>query len=220
MSVKLFSKISKYTAFYNENFDNYIPKLSKDGKTLPNQQFEKNGMLIEKCESAFSGAALNLIVDNIASPSDVTSILEIKAKTCSYLRQNTKCEFCSKKCDISKICCAKKEQQMHLLNNALERLRGISNKKLSFTIRKIHPSSKFFNIKKEQCDYSETSLDALSKKETFRKIRKKLKNLKKYYPKMFYCSNSIIEEWGKNSFLTIKPEILKLDPKANSIFWV
>lgn len=47
-----------------------------------------------------------------------------------------------------------------------------------------------------------------------------MKNMRKYYPKVYYCSNSIIEEWGKDFFQCIRPEILDLDPEASSIFWV
>lgn len=96
----------------------------------------------------------------------------------------------------------------------------MSYKKISFTLPKIRPSPKFFNINKGHNGYSESSLEVLGKKEVFTKIKKKLRNMKKYYPNVYFSSNSIIEEWGQNSFYSVKPEILELDPKSNSLFWV
>lgn len=109
---------------------------------------------------------------------------------------------------------------MHLLNNALEKLKDMSSQKIPFSVLKLQRSKKFFNIKKEAIDHSDESLDMLGRIETIRKIRRRMRNMKKYYPKVYYCQNSIIEEWGKDSFNFVNPEILELDPKANSIFWV
>lgn len=82
MSVKFFSKKSNYTELNNENYDNSKPRISHKSNALAHQELEKNGIVIDKRDSVFSGAALNLILGNIASPTDVTNVLETDAKTC------------------------------------------------------------------------------------------------------------------------------------------
>lgn len=109
---------------------------------------------------------------------------------------------------------------MHLLNNALEKLRDLSSKKLPFVASKRKRTKKFANYHKQRCFAIESSLDTIIQTNTLNKIKKKLRNMKKYYPKLYYCKTSIIEEWAKNNFYSVRSEILEFDPEASSIFWV
>lgn len=87
MSITLFKKSSKYSEFHNENYDSRFYGTSRKSNTLNYQELEKFGILIDKSDSVFSGAALNLILDNIASPFDITNILETDTNRlkCKYL---------------------------------------------------------------------------------------------------------------------------------------
>lgn len=109
---------------------------------------------------------------------------------------------------------------MYLLNNALEKLRDISSQKLPFVASKVKRSKKLTLYHKERNIAIESSVDTIGKTNILKKIKKKLRNMKKYYPKLYYSKNSIIEEWAKNGFYAVKSEILELDPEASSIFWV
>lgn len=44
--------------------------------------------------------------------------------------------------------------------------------------------------------------------------------MKKYYPKLYGSSNSVIDEWANYSLYAVKQEVLEINPKASSIFWV
>lgn len=97
---------------------------------------------------------------------------------------------------------------MYLLNTALQKWEIWTNK-----------NPELFKMKKCQ------KLDNTNKMEfvsngTFRRISKKMSNLKKYYPTLYYSSNSILDEWGKNSFHTVNQKQLELDPQAPEIFWI
>lgn len=135
------------------------------------------------------------------------------------MNQVIACEFCMKKGNVFKICCPQKENQLYLLNTALEKLKNISSQKIPLLNFKNQNSDKFSSLNQQHA-ISDGSIDTISKNQTFRKITNRLRNMKKYYPKLYHCSSSIIEEWGRNSFHSVKPEILELNPKESSYFWV
>lgn len=61
---------------HDENSDAKIHRLSNRSNTLAKQELAKFGVLVDKVDSAFSGAALNLLLDNMASASDIMNVLE------------------------------------------------------------------------------------------------------------------------------------------------
>lgn len=136
------------------------------------------------------------------------------------MKQVAPCEFCMKKCKVLKVCCPQKELQIDLLNNALKKLKHIAHKN-PFVNCPIKPVVDSTQKRLENQDtVSEDDTETMVKKETFRKLRKKLLNMKKYYPDVYYCTTNIIEEWGKKCFDYIEPEILEMDQKESSFFWV
>lgn len=135
------------------------------------------------------------------------------------MKQVAPCEFCMKKCKVLKVCCPQKELQIDLLNNALKKLKHIAHRN-PFVNSPIKPVVVSTQKRLENQDTVSDDTETVVQKETFRKLRKKLLNMKKYYPDVYYCTTNIIEEWGKNCFDYIEPEILEMDQKESSFFWV
>lgn len=135
------------------------------------------------------------------------------------MRQVVPCEFCMKKCNVLKACCRQKEQQVELLNNALKKLKHMSHKN-PFVNSHVKPIVNSQEQLENRHIVPDDDTDTIIKKETFRKLRKKLGNMKKYYPDLYYCTKNIIEEWGKDCFDHIESDILEMDQKESSLFWV
>lgn len=131
------------------------------------------------------------------------------------------CEFCNKKCTNCQLCCSNKGLQLYLLNKALERITCIP-----LRCRSLLCKSKDHTMCSPSCSEKckkglSVISDSIAKGGTFKMLKLRLKNLKKYYPYIYKYKGNIIEEWGRNEMLCkIRPEVLKFNSESTNIFWI
>ncbi|XP_074027923.1 uncharacterized protein [Leptinotarsa decemlineata] len=225
---KMLRRIINYKKLKNEN-ESECEEIgesetnSKSG-TLNKKQLENVGIIVGKRNAIVSGSAIKLLLNNMVTPEDITNILTTNndLKT-NYCKREKECEFCNKKCNICKVCCMNKEMQMYLVNYAMQKLSFITfNRHKSITCQALSEDTKptMKNISDMTTNQSDSS-ETLARQETFKKLKRRLKNVKKYYPEVYSFKGNIIEKWGENSVLkTMKQDILDLDVKSTSLFWV
>ncbi|KAG5881323.1 hypothetical protein JTB14_025708 [Gonioctena quinquepunctata] len=136
-----------------------------------------------------------------------------------------KCEFCNRKCNTCRVCCMRKEMQIYLVNHAMQKLSFLSlYKESSFCCPPIFENSPIIPTRRIENDRKipeSDSIIVLVEMETLRKIKMRLKNMKKYYPDIYNFEGNVIEKWGKNLAMDeMNQDLLNLDPKCKSLFWI
>ncbi|CAH1985217.1 unnamed protein product [Acanthoscelides obtectus] len=165
----------------------------------------------------------------MTTPDDVSSIFKTDAQLKESLggkNSREKCEFCNRRCcNNGKICCERKKLQFYLLSQSINRLSTISLCRENMTLVEQKPSEqdkeKAKRLGSSSLNFSTESLGSLEKLETFKKIRRRMRNMQKYYPEVYNNKTNIIEQYGGNgSLLNVKSELLDMDMTNSAMFWV
>ncbi|CAH1101043.1 unnamed protein product [Psylliodes chrysocephalus] len=173
-------------------------------------------------------AAVTLLLDNIATKKEIKYILQADALLRNTFAgfEATQCEFCKKKCNKYKVCCSTKEMQILLVNNAVQKLGYISLSSKSdlltsnSSLLDKKPQTKITESKEDVQKQSEDPLNA-ARKNTLKRIKKRMNNLRKFYPDIFYCKDNIIEKWAQYKlFKYLKQDLINIDAKAGNVFLI
>nr|CAI5845637.1 unnamed protein product [Callosobruchus analis] len=175
-------------------------------------------------------AALKLLLDNMTTANDVSSIFEKDVHLKESLTDKKckeKCEFCNRKCcNNGKICCDRKKMQFYLIDQSIYKLSSISLSKenASYHVKEENKEKPTEKAKRFECNslnFSTESLGSAEKLETLKRIQRRMRNMQKYYPEVYNNQTNIIEQYGGNGrLLNVKTELLDMDMTNSAVFWV
>ncbi|KAK9891358.1 hypothetical protein WA026_014598 [Henosepilachna vigintioctopunctata] len=172
--------------------------------------------------SSISVAVVKLSLDNLVDNSDVQDICESNTRFISRsdFEVAEKCQFCQKESKLLELCCPIKELQV-----------GVFKKAITNSLRR-HSTQNFVGTKPYSDQFKENWISAsepelprckknivldISKgRSTFLKLKKKLDNIRQFYPDLFYAKESIIDMWSRDDTLQLMTfEFLDYDENSN-----
>ncbi|KAL3285422.1 hypothetical protein HHI36_019524 [Cryptolaemus montrouzieri] len=177
-------------------------------------------------EHSLSVAVVKLCLDNLVDNTDVKDICDSNSKFVSRTDFETveNCQFCQKESKLLDFCCPIKELQVGVFKKAITN--SLNQHSLPhFPERKSYSDQ----VKQNWISGSETTfprrkkniiLDVSKGRSTFLKLKKKLENIRLYYPNLFYAKENIIELWSRDDTLQLMTfEFLDYDENSKYV-WI
>ncbi|XP_044760506.1 uncharacterized protein LOC123317937 [Coccinella septempunctata] len=176
-------------------------------------------------EPSISIAVMKLCLDNLVDNSDVKDICLSNSQFASRKNFNTleNCQFCRKESKLLDLCCPIKELQVGVFKKAITN--SLSHHSLPPLIDgKPHPDQLKENWITSEIKLPEIKrkivLDMSKGRSTLLKLKKKLNNIRMFYPNLFYAKENIIEMWCKDDTLQLMTfEFLDYDKNSNYV-WI
>ncbi|KAL1498056.1 hypothetical protein ABEB36_008916 [Hypothenemus hampei] len=157
-------------------------------------------------------SAIKFLFDNFVDEIDIQNVSNMSIKMTKLIQENgdllKKCRNCHGWCKACKFCQCR-EQDIFLLNNAFAKIKYYNEMLSNFLKNSSRRNGRQIRSVK-QIHLPKESL------KIFEKLKRKLNNMKIFYPNVYKCEDDILLQWGQESFLT-KMNLTLLNAKTFSI---